>query len=340
MTNHKVNNKALLLIQKKKAQLDKLRPLPKELEESLSNWLRVELTYSSNAIEGNTLTRVETAEVLERGVAAVITGKPLKDQLEALNHAKALAFIHLLASTLKSYQYINEKNIKDIHKIILTAIDDEWGGRYRETEVFIRGFNVDLPLPRKVPYLMAEFIQWLQGIQEHPVQISADAHFKFVSIHPFVDGNGRTARLLMNLILLIHGYPMAIIRSEERTQYLEALNIAQTKDDIQPFYNIILTAVERAIDAYVNAAQGKPVLSILTQKGKKENLLRIGELAKETKETIHSVRHWVEKGLLKVAKHTESGYQLFDRSMIERVKEIRKLQKEERLSIEEIRKRL
>lgn len=168
---------------------------------------RVELTYSSNAIEGNNLSRAETAEVLERGVTAVIKGKPLKDQLEALNHARASAFVKTLASTLKSHQYITEQNIKAIHKIILTGINDEWAGKYRQTEVFIRGFNIDLPQPHKVPYLMTEFVQWLESIQEHAVRIASNAHFKFVTIHPFVDENGRTARLLMNLVLLIHGYP-------------------------------------------------------------------------------------------------------------------------------------
>ncbi|MBI3289811.1 Fic family protein [Candidatus Microgenomates bacterium] len=323
----------------KKEQLDKLRPLPKELEQNLDDWLRVELTYSSNAIEGNTLSRIETAEVLERGVAAVIKGKPLKDQLEALNHVKALEFIKTLAHTLKSHQYITEEKIKAIHKIILTGINDEWAGKYRETEVFIRGFNVDLPQPHKVPYMMTEFVQWLQGIQEHAVLVAADAHYKFVTIHPFIDGNGRTGRLLMNLVLLIHGYPMAIIRNEERTQYLNALNTAQTKGNLQPFYTIVATAVERMLDAYINAAKGNPVLSALMKPTIKK-LLKIGELAKETGETLHAIRHWTQKGLLEVAEHTEAGYQLFDRSMIERVKEIRRLQKEERLSIDEIKNRL
>jgi len=325
----------------KKQKLNGFRPLPKELEQSLDDWLRVELTYSSNAIEGNTLTRIETAEVLERGTAAVIKGKPLKDQIEALNHAKALEFIKTLAHTLTSYQYITEENIKTIHKIILAGINDEWAGRYRQTEVFIRGFNVDLPHPHNVPYLMVEFVQWLQGIQEHAVWVAADAHYKFVTIHPFIDGNGRTARLLMNLILLIHGYPMAIIRNEERTQYLEALNTAQTKGNLQPFYAIVGTAVERTLDAYINATQGKPVLPNLVKTiSKPHTLLKIGKLAKETQETIHAIRHWTEKGLLEVAEHTEAGYQLFDHSTIERVKEIRRLQKEERLSIDEIKRRL
>lgn len=333
-------NDKLKILTQKKAQLDKLRPLPKELEQSLEEWLWAELTYSSNAIEGNSLSRIETAEVLERGVTAVIAGKPLKDQLEALNHAKALVFIKTLASTLKSHQYITEEKIKEIHKIILTGINDEWAGRYRQTEVFIRGFNIDLPQPNKVPYMMVEFTQWLQEIQEHAVRVSTDAHFKFASIHPFVDGNGRTARLLMNLILLIHGYPMAIIRNEERTQYLEALNTAQIKGDIQPFYTIVETAVERTLDAYINASQGKPVLPTLTKTSKRETLLRIGDLAKETRETVYTIRFWTKEGLLTVKDYSRGGYQLYDPAMIERVKEIRRLQKEKRLSINEIRNKL
>lgn len=331
MTNHRVVDDLLKRLTEKKKKLDSYRPLPKELEQSLDDWLRVEITYSSNAIEGNTLTRIETAEVLGRGVAAVIKGKPLKDQLEVLNHAKALEFIKAQSIILKSNHYITEEKIKAIHKIILAGINDEWAGKY----------NVDLPSSHKVPNMMVEFEQWLQGIQEHAVRVAADAHYKFVTIHPFVDGNGRTARLLMNLVLLIHGYPMIIIRNEERTQYLQALNTAQIKGNLQPFYTIVAFAVERMLDAYINAAQGKPVLSSLTPTSPKTNtLLQIGELAKETGETLHAIRHWTEKGLLEAAEHTEAGYQLFDRSMIERVKEIRKLQKEERLSIDEIRERL
>lgn len=343
MTNHRVVSIGDLLkrLTEKKKKLDKLRQLPKELEQNLDDWLKVELTYSSNAIEGNTLTRIETAEVLGRGVAAIIKGKPLKDQLEALNHAKALEYIKTLASTLKSHQDITEEKIKIIHRIILAGINDEWAGKYRKTEVFIRGFNVDLPQPHKVPCMMVEFIRWLQGIREHAVQVAADAHYKFVAIHPFIDGNGRTGRLLMNLVLLIHGYPMAIIRNEERTQYLNALNVAQTKGNLQPFYVIVETAVERMLDAYINAAQGKPALSGLILISPKTNkLLRIGELAKETGVTLNAIRHWTENGLLEVVEYTESGYQLFDRSMIERIKGIRRLQQKERLTINEIRNKL
>lgn len=328
---------------KKKQQLDALRPLPKELQDNLDDWYQTELTYSSNAIEGNTLSRLETAEVIERGTAAVISGKSLKDQLEAINHAKALDFIKQIAKKRKSHQHITEQDIKDIHKIILTGIDDTWAGKYRQSEVFIRGSNAEFPMPNAVPYAVKEFVQWLQGIRdENPVKLSADVHFKFVSIHPFVDGNGRTSRLLMNLILTMYGYPMAVIRNEDRTKYLATFDMAREKQDLRPFYDIIETAVERSLDAYISAAKGESVMPQFntpqTIFGRK--LLKIGELAKATGETIHTIRHWIEKGLLEVAECTETGYQLFDRSMIERIKEIRKLQKEERLSIKEIRERI
>lgn len=312
---------------KKKQQLDALRPLPKELQNNLDEWYQTELTYSSNAIEGNTLSRLETAEVIEHGITAVISGKPLKDQLEAINHAKAIEFIKQLAKKRKSHQFITESDLKDIHKIILTGIDDTWAGKYRQA----------------VPSAMKELVQWLQDIKdENPVRLSSDAHFKFVSIHPFIDGNGRTARLLMNLILTIYGYPMAVIRNEERTQYLATFDAAREKKDLQPFYTIIENAVEHSLDAYISAAKGEPVMfqfntSQTVSRGK---LLKIGELAKATGETIHAIRHWTEKGLLEVVERTEAGYQLFDRSMIERVKEIRRLQREERFSIKEIKNRL
>lgn len=333
----------LKLLALKKQQLDLLRPLPKELQDNLDEWYQTELTYSSNAIEGNTLSRLETAEVIARGTAAVISGKPLKDQLEAINHARAIDFIKQLAKKRKSHQFITEQDIKDIHKIILTSIDDLWAGKYRQVEVFIRASNAEFPMPNEVPSAMQKFIQWLQGIQdENPVKLSADAHFKLVSIHPFIDGNGRTSRLLMNLILIMSGYPMAVIRNEDRTQYLATFDVAREKQNLRPFYDIIETAVEHSLDAYISAAKGESVMSQFdfskTIIGGK--LLKIGELSKATGETIHALRHWLEKGLLEVVEHTESGYQLFDRSMIERIKEIRRLQKKERLTIEEIKNRL
>ena len=330
----------------KKQELDKFKPLPQELVGSLEEWFKVELTYSSNAIEGNTLSRIETAEVIEKGISAVISGKALRDQLEAVNHAKALEFIKTLASQRKSHQFITEKDIKAIHKIILTGIDDQWAGKYRQTEVFIKGADVEFPSAHKVPYIMTEFIQWLEDQQEeHPVRVASNAHFKFVSIHPFIDGNGRTARLLMNLILAINSYPMAVIRNEERIRYLEVVNLGQTQNDLKSFYSLIEESVERSLDVYLNAAQGKPSLAPLTKgiktdRLKRIKLLKIGELAKEAEESITTIRYWTKEGLLTVRDFTKGGYQLYEPLMIERVKNIRQLQNEKRLTLKEIKEGL
>ena len=339
-------DKALKLLTKKKQQLENLRPLAKNITKELEAWLRVELTYSSNAIEGNTLTRLETAELLEKGTGAVISGRPLKDQLEAVNHAQALDFIKRLAQQKKGHQFITEKDIKDIHQIILTGIDDPWAGKYRRTEVFVKGTDVEFPSPPEVPYLMAEFTQWLEGRQEeHPVRVAADAHFKVVSIHPFIDGNGRTARLLMNLVLISNSYPMAVIRNEDRTEYLQAVNKGQKENNLRSFYKIIELAVDRSLAAYISAAKGKSPLPPLTKglrldKKTASKLLKIGDLAKETNETVPTIRYWTNEGLLEVADYTPGGYQLYDQSMINRIKKIRQFQEEKRLSIAEIKKEL
>ena len=330
----------------KKEQLDRLKPLPESVVKQLDDWLRVELTYSSNAIEGNTLTRLETAEVLEKGIGAVISGKPLKDQLEAINHAQALDLVKKLAGQKKSHQLIGEKEIKSIHRLILAGIDDQWAGKYRQTQVFVKGTDVEFPLPHRVPYLMAEFIQWLEGQQKiHPARVAAQAHFRLVSIHPFVDGNGRTARLLMNLILLINDYPPAVIRNEERVKYLEAINQGQKENNLVAFHQLIEEGVECSLDAYLKVAQGKSALVFLGKgvkgsTGVDPGLLKIGQLAQKAGEAVSSIRYWTQEGLLQVIGQTQGGYQLYHPSMIEKIKRIKQLQRERRLSIAEIKQEL
>ena len=329
--------KILTILTQKKQQLEDQKPLSTRIFKNLEEWIKVELTYSSNAIEGNTLTRLETAEIIEKGISTVLKKKPLKDQLEAINHAKAVEHIKNLAQQKKSHQYITLEDIKSIHKIILTSIDDPWAGRYRESEIFVRGATVKFPLPKNVPYSMQKFTGWLETQQGvHPAKVAADAHFRLVSIHPFVDGNGRTARLLMNLILIINGYPISIVRNEDRTNYLEAVNLAQTKNDPHLYYSLIYQAIERSLDAYLNAAKGTPAIPALMSKSKNNKLLKIGELALATNQTKASIRFWTKEGLLDIAQTTKSGYALYSPLMIERVGEIKRLQKEKRLSVSEI----
>ena len=334
----------------KKLRLDQARPLPKVVAAQLEEWLRVELTYSSNAIEGNTLTRIETAEIIEKGVAATVERKSLKEQLEARNHANALALVRYLAKNKAHHQGIAEKDLIDIHKIILTGIDDKEAGLYRRSQVFVTGTEFAFPHPTNVPYKMENFIEWLQAHEgrqpvvldrTHPVRVAADAHFKLVTVHPFVDGNGRTARLLMNLILAINSYPMAIIRNEDRTAYLEAVKRGQMKGDLKPFYALVEEAVERSLDFYLRAAQGKSLTPFVEDtKPSSTKLLKIGGLANETQESIHTIRYWTKLGLLTVTGHSEGGYQLYDSAMVKRAHQIRKLQKMKRLSLAEIKQQL
>jgi Fic family protein len=217
----------------KKQQLDCYKPLPLALITNLEEWYRVELTYTSNALEGNTLTRQETALVVEKNIA--IGGKSLREHFEAINHAEAVDFIQTLIN--KKSVEITADTILDIHRIILKNIDNTNAGIYRSVHVRLSGSQTVLPNPVKVPKLMEDFFQWIAhaAASEHPAKLAADAHFKLVTIHPFADGNGRTARLLMNLILMQNYYPPAIIPVEKRLAYINALEKAQTTDDKEDY---------------------------------------------------------------------------------------------------------
>lgn len=250
-------NQQLAILTAKKAELDAHRPLPPEQVANVEAWLNLEYTYTSNAIEGNTLNRAETALVIEKGIT--VQGKLLREHLEAVNHARAVELIYALVG--KGHQELSEEDIKRLHKIVLTGINNEWAGLYRRVNVFIAGADVEPPPPNAIPERMAALMAWLDRQQEtHPAKIAADLHFKFVEIHPFIDGNGRTARLLMNLILLQHGYPLAIIKMSERLTYMMAINEGTVSGDLRPFRKIIYTAIERTLDAWLTAVNGGSIL--------------------------------------------------------------------------------
>ncbi len=238
-------------LEQKKIMLDSFRPLPKELIQNLMDWYKVEFTYASNALEGNSLTASETALVLEKGLT--VKGKPLKDHLEAVNHG--YAFDYIVELSQGSPSDISLRDIYGIHQLILKSIDDKNAGRLRDIQVRITGLDLDLPSPLNLQDLMEDFIQWLHATKEHPVLLAADAHLKLVSIHPFADGNGRTSRLLMNLLLMQAGYPPAVISPEQKDDYIEALKSAQLDGNIEPFREFIATSVEKSLDRYLNAAQ-------------------------------------------------------------------------------------
>ena len=322
------------LLTRKKEKLDSFRPLSPALVSNLERWFLIELTYTSNAIEGNTLNRKETAAVVEKGVT--IGGKSLVEHLEATNHVRALKKINdwVMSKTKK----ISESDILNIHDTILRGIDDDYSGRYRNIPVRISGSKVILPNAIKVPKLMFEFVAWLQSDKKiHPVELSAEAHYQLVSIHPFVDGNGRTARLLMNLILLQHGYPPALIRKRDRMKYINSLEQAQLGGSKEDYSQIIFDAVNRSLDIYLNAVTDNNQKEI--ESDAQKHLLRIGQIAKKSGESTSTIRYWTKEGLLVVADMMESGYQLYSDDMLLRIKKIRELQNQ-RFTLREIKEKL
>lgn len=317
-------------IKQKKQRLDALQPLPVPQLKNLDEWYRVELTYTSNAIEGNTLSRRETALVVDKGLT--IQGKSLVEHLEAVNHAEAVDFIRELATKTKPKD-ITKNTILDIHRLILKRIDDNNAGVLRSVPVRVSGSRTVFPNYLRVPEMVDEFIPELHktASKQHPLYTAAFAHYQLVSIHPFVDGNGRTARLLMNLILQQSGYPPAIIRKEDRLKYIEALEQAQTGGSTDAFYALVYEAVDRSLDIYLGEDKKHAV--------PEPKLLKIGDLARLTNEGVVTIRHWTDEGLLTLADRSTGGYRLYDNSMVKRVEQIRDLQKQ-RYSLAEIKNKL
>lgn len=234
-------------IDSKKIQLDNKRPFPKHTLKSIREKLLLEWTYNSNAIEGNTLTLMETKVVLE---GITVGGKTLREHLETVNHREAIFYVE---DIVKNEEELTEWQIKNIHRLILKGIDDNHAGSYRNQKVIISGANHTPPEPFLIRDDMEKFIDWYntEGQTLHPVERAAMVHVIFVGIHPFIDGNGRTARLLLNLELMKSGYPPVIIRTENRLRYYNALDKAHTTNDNKDFINIIVEELNNTLDLYL-----------------------------------------------------------------------------------------
>ena len=228
-------------IDKLKAWLDEFRPFEPTIVAELKKLYDVRFTYNSNAIEGNTLTQSETELVLTKGIT--VGGKTLDEHLEAIGHKEAIDYIeHLAQQDTK----INEWEIKQIHNLILRKITPEEAGSYRTLDVMAAGTNYRYPPHYLLSQLMGDFASWLNSeaaLSLHPVEYASIAHYRFVSIHPFRDGNGRTARLLMNLLLIRSGYPIVVINNQIRNDYINALAYGQqNQDDLSQLYDLVFDA--------------------------------------------------------------------------------------------------
>ena len=234
-----------------RAKIDAHRPLDAHMLKQVREYFRIGMAYSSNALEGNSLTETETKIVIEDGIT--IGGKPVRDHLEALGHSEAYDLLFRLAK----HQDITEANIKELHRLFYYRIDAKQAGKYRKSRVIITGTDFIPPAPERIRVLMESFVAGLPEtrVKRHPVEFAAIIHGEMVTIHPFIDGNGRAARLLMNLALLQAGYPVAIIPPILRRDYLDTLNKTHKGDD-GPFIKFIAGVCYESAKEYLRLLEG------------------------------------------------------------------------------------
>lgn len=231
-------------IEQKKLELDRLRPLSTSALAQLQKHYDVDLTYTSNAIEGNTLTLRETAEVIEHGVT--VGGKSLRDHLEAVDHYDALLWMRELAASATP---VDENAVCELHRRIVARSQPGIAGIYSRNPRRIAGSNVVFPNPAKIPQLMEQFGAWLNAAPADPAS-AFDAHYRLTAIHPFSDGNGRTARLLMNLLLIRGGHPPVAVRPEDRKAYLDSLERASLAEDMVPYQTLMHERLDATLAEY------------------------------------------------------------------------------------------
>ena len=253
-------------ILEKKSRLDAHRPLTSSAVRRVQFGMEVEYIFNSNAIEGNTIKLRETQLILERGLT--IQGKSLREHLEVKNHPRAIKYLEKVTR-----RALREQDILVLHQIIMKGVDDE-AGRFRAAEARIAGAGFMPPPAYEVQHLIGKLVDWcnIDPDELRPIELAAILHHRFVWIHPFHDGNGRVARLLMNLALTRSGYPIAVILNVDRSKYYNTLKKA---DDGNPtsFVNFVASAAERSLDLYLRA---------LEPTEKTDKLLSLREAAKMT----------------------------------------------------------
>jgi Fic family protein len=288
-----IDRRLLSRIEDKKSKLDSLRALPAAAVNRLKEQFTVEWIYNSNAIEGSTLTLRETQLILETGLT--IGGKSLREHFEVTNHKDAIEYVESLADKKES---VSAFHVRQIHRLVLSQIDNENAGQYRKTEVRIAGAKHIPPEAWDIPQRMTDWENWLKDSQKktHPVELAAQAHHRLVAIHPFMDGNGRTARLVMNLILFKQGYPPAVILRVDRKQYYQVLMQADTgKND--PLVNFVGRAVDHSLALYLEACTPKTKRSSVS-----EQWISLSQAAHGTKYTQEYLSLLARQGRIEAIK--------------------------------------
>lgn len=281
-------------------------------KEQLYKWLKSELAYTSNNIEGNTLTRKETRLVIEEDITS--SSKPFVHYQEAVNHAKAFDYI---VDLLKSDIELTENIVLAIHKRLLSGIDDYNAGFYRNCPVRISGSRAVLPNPIKVPNLMKDFFEKFK--QYNLLENIIKLHLDFVSIHPFSDGNGRCARLLMNCLLMFNDFCPIIIRPRDRKRYINSIEKAQLTGEIEDYMKFMLSRLSASFDTIFDIFDTKNEIP-------QEKLMTIARFAKEVGVPVSTIRYRVKVGKLKPTMYTEAGYMMFSETQIDKTIRMNKKQ--------------
>jgi len=293
-------------LEEKLAKLNKLRPLPKSAVRKLREKFQIEMTYNSNAIEGNSLTLKETFLVINEGLT--VKGKPLKDHLEAKDHYAALDYLHDLIDKDKKHT-VSEMLIKNLHHIILQETDKEWAGRYRNANVIIGGANHTPPDALQVPNKMRDLITWLnsQKNKMNVIELTALLHHRLAHIHPFFDGNGRMARLTMNLFLMQAGYPLVVIMKTDRKKYYDVLDKADS-GKYEPLIKFVAQSIERSLDIYLKTLTPATI--------KQEKFISLTEISKTTPFSAKYLNLLARQGKLEA--HKEGRDWLTSKEAVER----------------------
>jgi Fic family protein/DNA-binding XRE family transcriptional regulator len=235
-------------IDKLKLELDGIRSFENH---RITEALELEYTFESNRIEGNTLTLRETDLVVNRGLT--ISGKSMREHLEAINHGEA---IHYMKDLVAKDAVITRRELLGIHNLILRGINPEEAGRFRRVQVMIQGSDHLPPAPYLVEKQMEDYFIWYERNRTllHPVVLAAEMHERLVTIHPFIDGNGRTSRLVMNMILLQNGLVIANIKGDNssRFAYYEALNDVQTSGKKDSFIRFVAEIEKQSLERYLS----------------------------------------------------------------------------------------
>ena len=222
-----------------KAAIDGIRPFEGEYLRQLREYYRIGLTWTSNALEGNSLTEMETKILLEDGLT--VGGKPLRDTLEAVGHS--LAYDYMFG--LLGKRNIAVEDIKTLHHLFFKSIDDAHAGVWRDINIIVTGTDYGFPSPDELDGLISELGRWIETDRDtmHPIRFAAMLHLRFVTIHPYIDGNGRVARLLMNAAIIQDGYMLAIVPPILRQEYMTGIQDFQRKGNAEPFCDFIAERV-------------------------------------------------------------------------------------------------